>query len=112
MRETMKQQAKRLVDEVMGPKSTVRRKGMIRLGDKVKDKITGFTGVVTGITTWLNGCVRMGIQGIPLKNGLPLGTEWIDEAQLKLIKAGVVKVVAEGPAGPRRDAQRMKDPTR
>lgn len=85
---------------------------MIRLGDRVKDKITGFTGVVVGITSWLNGCVRVGIQGASLKNGIPLGTEWIDEAQLKLVKAGVIKAVAEGPAGPRRDAQRMKDPTR
>ncbi len=85
---------------------------MIRLGDRVKDKITGFTGVVTGITTWLNGCVRMGIQGTPLKNGLPLATEWIDEAQLKLVKAGIINVVAQGPSRSRRDAQRVKDPTR
>ncbi len=85
---------------------------MIRLGDKVKDKITGFTGVVSGISTWLNGCVRMGVQGTALKNGLPTVIEWIDEAQLKLVKAGVIRAVAPGPQGPRRDAQRMKDPTR
>lgn len=85
---------------------------MIKLGDRVRDKITGFTGVVTGVTTWLNGCVRMGIQGTALRNGLPTVTEWIDEAQLKLVKAGIIKAVAQGPAGPRRDAQRMKDPTR
>ena len=85
---------------------------MIKLGDKVKDRITGFTGVVTAISTFLNGCVRMSIQGIALKDGLPTVSEWIDEAQLKLVKAGVIKAVAQGPAGPRRDAQRMKDPTR
>lgn len=28
----------------------------IELGDKVKDIITGFEGIVTGYTTWLTGC--------------------------------------------------------
>lgn len=30
----------------------------IQLGDKVKDTITGFTGVAVCISKWLNGCVR------------------------------------------------------
>ncbi len=39
----------------------------IKLGDRVKDKVTGYTGIVTGITTWLNGCARMGIQAETVK---------------------------------------------
>lgn len=85
---------------------------MINLGDKVRDKITGFTGVVTGMTTWLNGCVRVGVQGITLKDGTPTVVEWIDDVQLQVVEAGVAEIVPPGPAGPRRDAQRMKDPTR
>jgi hypothetical protein len=29
---------------------------MIRLGSKVKDRITGFSGIVTGDVTYLSGC--------------------------------------------------------
>ena len=35
---------------------------MAQLGDKVKDTITGFTGVVTGRSEWLFGCVRCAVQ--------------------------------------------------
>lgn len=32
-----------------------------KLGDRVKDKISGFTGIVECETLWLNGCVRISI---------------------------------------------------
>lgn len=31
---------------------------MVELGDKVKDNVSGFTGVVTAITHFLNGCTQ------------------------------------------------------
>lgn len=34
----------------------------ITLGCKAKDKITGFTGIVIAMTSWLNGCQRVTIQ--------------------------------------------------
>jgi hypothetical protein len=58
---------------------------MINLGDKVKDSVTGFEGIVVGKTTWLNGCTRIGIQSDVLKDGLPKDVQWIDEPQLKII---------------------------
>ena len=42
------------------------------LGFTVKDIITGFTGVVTAKTVWLNGCIRYGVQSRELKDGIPL----------------------------------------
>ena len=43
----------------------------LNLGDKAKDKVTGFTGIVTARTVFLNGCVRCGVQSDKLKDGLP-----------------------------------------
>ena len=32
---------------------------MIKLGDKVKDVVTGYTGIVTSKVEYLNGCIQM-----------------------------------------------------
>ena len=55
---------------------------MIQLGQKVKDSITGYQGIVVGITTWLDGCVRIGIQSVQLKDGKVLDPEWFDEKRI------------------------------
>lgn len=34
----------------------------INLGDKVKDSVTGFSGIAIGRTTWLHGCDRITVQ--------------------------------------------------
>ena len=85
---------------------------MIKLGDKVKDSITGFTGVVTGITTWLNGCVRIGVQHEKLKDGVPSETQWIDDVQLRVIIRGKVAAIPPGPSGGLEEGRRRRDPTR
>ena len=83
------------------------------LGDKVKDAITGFSGIIIGRTEWLNRCVRYGIQSEKLtkENKLP-ESQWIDEEQLLLVKAGVIKVdkpVRTG--GPKPAPTRQQDPS-
>lgn len=32
------------------------------IGDRVRDKVTGFSGVITGITQWTTGCARAVVQ--------------------------------------------------
>lgn len=55
---------------------------MINLGDNATDSMTGYFGIVVGITEWLYGCRRIAIQAIALKDGKPQEPEWFDE-QLK-----------------------------
>lgn len=73
---------------------------MIELGDKVKDIITGFEGIVVAKTEWLNGCVRCNIQPQKLKDGKMLDTETIDEQQLRIVKKANRKL-KERPGGNR-----------
>ncbi len=54
----------------------------IQLGDKVKDRTTGFEGVVVARTDWLYGCTRFGVQSEGLHEGKPLEAEWFDEQAL------------------------------
>ena len=71
--------------------------------DKVKDTITGFTGIVTGRTEWLNGCIRYGIQPTKLKDGLPVECQHIDEEQLELVSRPKKKVKSTPSGGPQND---------
>jgi len=58
------------------------------LGDKVRDRVTGFTGIVVAQTRWLNGCKRLNVQPQELKDGKPIDIHSFDEEQVELIQAG------------------------
>lgn len=61
------------------------------LGDRVKDPITGFTGIVVCETIWLHGCIRLGVQPEKVKDGKVRDASYFDQSQLVLVKANVHK---------------------
>lgn len=74
----------------------------IELGDKVKDGVTGFSGIVIAITHWLNGCARITIQ--PEKvgdDGRVIPSETIDANQIEIVKKGVHSTRRNDTGGPR-----------
>ena len=71
---------------------------MIQLGDIAKDTVTGFEGVVIGITQWLYGCRRISIQPRELKDGKPIEHVSFDEPQVEVIRQGAVASVETQPA--------------
>lgn len=75
----------------------------VELGQIVKDRVTGFTGMVVAISTWLNGCNRIGIQSqTEKKDGLPIDPYFVDEQQLDVV-AEVKEPVKEKRGGPMKD---------
>ena len=62
------------------------------LGDQVKDQVSGYIGVITGRTQWLNGCVRYILEAQKLEGGKPVDPLNVDEQQLVLMKALKVNV--------------------
>ena len=80
----------------------------IRLGDRVKDKVTGLEGVVIGVSEWLYGCRRISIQPQQAKDGAPAPMFCIDEPQCELMEGQFIRGYeapgVAGPAGPRPDA--------
>ena len=80
-------------------------KRKIKLGQYVKDEITGFEGVAVSITEWMNGCRRIGIQSKEMHEGKPIEIEWVDEKQVAKVKPGRIKQVA-ATGGPRQDPKR------
>lgn len=61
------------------------------LGDKVKDTITGFEGVVTVRSQWLNMCNTYGVQPTKLKDSIPQQRQSFDQPQLELVEEKVVE---------------------
>jgi len=57
----------------------------IELGDKVKDKVTGFTGIAVAKTEFLNGCVQYSVAAKVGKDNKMPEEIGIDEQSLKVI---------------------------
>jgi len=82
----------------------MRRK--IMLGDKVKDKITGFSGIAVAYTEWLHGCARITIEPDRLdKDGKELEVASFDEERVVLVEDEPAytpeEIKPEAPGGPR-----------
>jgi len=84
----------------------------IDLGAKVKDTITGFSGIVVCLSRWLNGCVRVTVQPQQLKkDGEPKESHTFDTEQLELMTGGV-KLQTRPTGGPKPEPRRQPDPVR
>lgn len=75
------------------------------LGDIVTDSITGFNGIVTCRSQWLNNCNTYSVQSQDLKEGVPQKGQYFDEPQLKLLH--VKKIIPhQNTGGPSREVGR------
>ena len=81
----------------------------IKLGQVVRDKISGNEGTAIARTEWLNGCVRITIQPEGTKDGCPFDNFTVDEPQIEVVKATAAPK-AELRHGPRADPGRANDP--
>lgn len=71
----------------------------IELGDKVKCRVSGHTGIVTSMINYLNGCVQAGVQA-PIAKDKKWGENMsIDISQLAIIKKNVLKAKVETARG-------------
>lgn len=62
---------------------------MVNLGDKVKDTITGFEGVVTGTAEYITGCRQVCIVP-PAKDGDYKPGQWFDDDRVAVLQASAV----------------------
>lgn len=90
----------------------------IKLGHKVRDKVTGFTGIAISRNEWLIGCTRIGVKPQGLHEGKTIELEWFDEPQLEdlgdagleIETANITETAAPTkPGGPRPDPRSSRD---
>jgi len=60
---------------------------VIKLGDEVKDKVTGFEGIAMARTEYLYGCVLIGVllKVLSKDEGKPIDWVWFDEQCLDIL---------------------------
>lgn len=63
----------------------------IPIGSKVRD-ITGFDGIATNKSTYLNGCEFFWVEGIKVDKKTKPTLEWVNAERLTVVDAPVVKV--------------------
>jgi heat shock protein HspQ len=62
----------------------------VRLGDRVKDKVSGFEGIVMAIHQWRDGTIDATVQPEGLQNGEPIKQHVMEVAQLELVAQQVL----------------------
>lgn len=81
----------------------------VKIGDTVRDAISGYEGVVIGRTEWIYGCIRFTVQTQGLHEGKPIDPVSLDEGQAIWVKSAlpvrkpeemVQQVAADKPGGP------------
>lgn len=70
----------------------------MELGIKVKDRISGFSGVVTGFVTYLTGCNQALVAPAIGKDGNLRHAEWFDVQRLERI--GTSKITLDNSKSP------------
>ena len=77
---------------------------MIELGQKAKDKVTGFEDIIVGRIEYLTGCDQYGLAP-PAKDGKTNDTQWFDEGRIVITGPGVTAadVASAKPGGVNRD---------
>jgi hypothetical protein len=87
----------------------------VELGDEVRDTISGFTGVCSGMFRYINGCTRCMVEPRKLHDGKVIEAMTFDVSQLTVVKKAVVPVFAgaeQGPGGPRLNPPTRGTPSR
>jgi len=64
----------------------------MKLGDKLKCKVTGFEGVCVAKLKHLNGCIQLGLKCKMVKDGEYPETVYLDIEQLEKVNEKPVKV--------------------
>lgn len=80
---------------------------MIDLGQQARDKITGFTGIITARASYITGCDQYGLTP-PVADGKIGDTHYFDEARIEITGRGILPADVTGAknGGPNRDAPR------
>lgn len=63
----------------------------IIMGNRVKDLVTGFEGIVTGEVKYMNGCEKWAIDGKWISDKQQTDGLWADKGQVVKIDDGIIE---------------------
>jgi hypothetical protein len=76
---------------------------MFKLGQKVRDAVTGFEGTAIARVEFLNGCVQFAVQGVVGSDGKVPEATYFDHQRLEAVDATPLSLAASNTGGPQRD---------
>jgi hypothetical protein len=89
-------------------KAQVPSSDQFQVGDIVRDRITGFEGVVAVRTRWLSGCFTLSVQPLGLdKDGQPYDVKAFEEPDCMLVRSKDYKEPVRKVGGPKGDVKRF-----
>jgi len=75
---------------------------MIKLGQKIRDRVTGLEGIATAKVEYLNGCIQFGLRPPVKADGTLPDVHYIDQGQLEVVGEGIL-IKKRDTGGPQRD---------
>jgi hypothetical protein len=84
----------------------------INLGDKCKDNVTGFEGIVTVRSEYISGCTRVGLQPPVGSDGKIPEAQYFDEPMLTLVQSAACAAMPSDRGGPRDVPRQHSAPVR
>jgi hypothetical protein len=79
----------------------------IKLGNQVKDVVSGFKGIVVALIEYINGCDQCCVQPPVDKEGKIPDAQYFDYKRLKIIGKSI-QLPMEDTGGPQRDVPRSR----
>ena len=79
---------------------------MVNLGDRVRDKVTGFEVVATARYQYMNGCERYCVEPMVDKGGKLVDAQTFDVQRLDVVQPRVASVKASNTGGARDNPSR------
>ena len=64
----------------------------VALGDKVRDKVTGFEGIAVARCEYITGCDHIEIKPQSLHNGKTIEGHWFDVARIEILESSAIKL--------------------
>ena len=61
----------------------------VQLGDRARDRVSGFQGIVVGRSEYLIGCTHICLQPEGADDGKLKDSAWFDEPRLEVVATGV-----------------------
>jgi len=77
----------------------------IELGNKVRDKVTGFEGIAIAKIEYINGCIQFCVKPKVKEDGKMPDGEYIDVDDLEIVYKGII-IEVDSTGGPQRDYPR------
>ena len=75
----------------------MRSNSPVALGDKARDRISGFEGIATARTEFLNGCVRISLSPTVDEKGNAREDRWYDIEQVEVLERAVTEFAPPPP---------------